>query len=115
MHELSIVEALIEQVGREVRRAGQTGRVRRLELAIGRLSGVHCDSVRFAFELISPGTIVEGAKLDITEPGAVCRCRNCGASREIDDLVTECPNCGSPQISIEEGRELMLDSIEVDE
>ena len=39
MHELSIVEALIEQVQREVRRAGQKGRVTRLELAIGTLSG----------------------------------------------------------------------------
>ena len=54
MHELSIVEALIDQVGRELDRAGQQGRVLRLELSIGRLSGVNCESVRFAFGLLPP-------------------------------------------------------------
>ena len=61
MHEVSIVEALIEQVGEEVERAGASGRVTRLALSIGQLSGVHSDSIRFAFELLSPGTILEGA------------------------------------------------------
>ena len=115
MHELSIVEALIEQVEREVRRAGQKGRINRLELVIGRLSGVHCDSVRFAFDLLAPGTLVEGAKVDISEPRAVCCCRGCGAREEIDQLVSECPRCHSAEITIEEGRQLLLQSIEIED
>ena len=63
MHELAIAKALIEQVGTELDRAGQNKAVKRLELAVGRLSGVHCDCLRFAFELLSPGTPVEGAEL----------------------------------------------------
>jgi hydrogenase nickel incorporation protein HypA/HybF len=113
MHELSIADALIEQVQRELHRAGQSGRVVRLELAIGRLSGVHSDALRFAFELICKGTAVEGAELAITEPKAVCSCRACGGREEIDDLVCQCPNCESPDIAIEEGRDLLLQSIEV--
>ncbi len=115
MHELAIAEALIEQVRREVRRAGQNGRVTRLELAVGQLSGVHCDSLRFAFELLSPGTMVEGAKVDIDQPRAVCRCQACGAREEIDQLVVECPRCRSSQITIEEGRQLLLQSIEIED
>ena len=115
MHELAIVEALIEQVQREVRRAGQKGRVTRLELAIGSLSGVHCDSVRFAFELLAPGTVVEGAKVDIQQPQAVSCCRACGSRVEIAELVAECPRCKSPEITIEAGRELLLQSIEVED
>ncbi len=115
MHELAIVEALIEQVRREVRRAGQRGRVTRLELAIGRLSGVHCDSLRFAFELLAPGTVVEGAKVDIDQPRAVCCCGACGGREEIDQLVVECPRCRSPEITIEEGRQLFLQSIELED
>jgi Zn finger protein HypA/HybF involved in hydrogenase expression len=68
MHELSIVAGLIGQVQQELRRAGAHGRVKRLDVVIGRLSGVHCDSIRFAFELLSPGTIVEKAGLEISEP-----------------------------------------------
>ena len=115
MHELAIVEALLEQVGRELHRARQTGRVKRLELTVGRLSGVHCPSLRFAFELLAPGTSVEGAALEIHEPRAVCACRGCGRRQEIDELVIQCPACGSPEIAIEEGRELMLQSIEVED
>jgi hydrogenase nickel incorporation protein HypA/HybF len=115
MHELSIVESLIEQVQRELERAGQRGRVRRLELSIGRLSGVNSDSVRFAFGLLAPGTLVEESEIAIEEPKAVCQCRECNARTEIDDLPANCPQCGSPEISIEGGRDLMLQSIEIED
>ena len=92
MHELSIVEALIDQVRRELDRAGQHGdAVLRLEMSIGRLSGVHADSVRFAFDLLAPGTLLDGAEIVIHEPKAVCRCHACNARTEIDDLVVQCP------------------------
>ena len=56
MHELSIVEALIDQVGQELERAGQRGRVLRLELSIGRLSGVHLRVRPFRLRPAPPGT-----------------------------------------------------------
>ena len=94
MHELSIVEALMGQVEEEVKRAGG-GQVSRLSLIIGRLSGVNCDSIRFAFELLAPGTLLESAELEISEPRAECVCGNCGATSEIDRVVAECPGCGT--------------------
>jgi hydrogenase nickel incorporation protein HypA/HybF len=115
MHELSIVEALIEQVGEELDRVGQSGRVVRLELSIGRLSGVASESVRFAFGLLAPGTRVEEAEIVIHQPKAVCCCRACHAEAEIDDLVVQCPQCGSSDIVIEGGRELVLQSIDVED
>ena len=115
MHELSIVEALIDQVGRELDQADQSGQVLRLELSIGRLSGVHGESVRFAFGLLAPGTRVEGAEIVIQEPKAVCDCHACNAREEIDELVIQCPQCGSGDITIEGGRELVLQSVDVED
>ena len=114
MHELSIVEALIDQVRKEVERSGQSGRILRLELAIGRLSGVNCDSIRFAFEQLSRDTLLEGAEVHITQPKATCRCHTCDARVEIDEITVGCPACGSTQITVEGGRELLLQSIEID-
>ena len=114
MHELSIVEALIDQVGKELDRAGQQGRRARLELSVGRLSGVNCESLRFAFGLLAPGTVVEDAEIVIQEPKAVCHCHACNATVEIDDLVVQCPRCASGEITIEGGRELVLQSIEIE-
>ena len=115
MHELSIVEAVIEQVRKEVDRSGATGAVIRIELSIGRLSGVNPDSIRFAFEMLSPETALAGAELVIAEPKAICSCRACGAQTEIDDLTAACPKCSSAEVSITGGRELLLESIELKE
>jgi hydrogenase nickel incorporation protein HypA/HybF len=115
MHEMSIVDALIEQVSKEVGRSGAAGPVTRVDLSIGRLSGVNPDSIRFAFEMLAPGTAVEGATLAIREPKAVCVCRACGKETEIDELTANCPNCSSSDISITGGQQLLLESIEVSE
>ncbi len=119
MHELSIVEALIGQVEREVQRSGHDGSVRRLDLTVGRLAGVCCDSIRFAFELLVPGTPLEAAELRITQTAATMRCRACGVIIEIDDefaaLRADCPGCGSTDVQIEGGRELLLQSIEIED
>lgn len=115
MHELSIVEALIEQVEKEIQRAGQTGRVTGLDLVIGRLSGVNADSIRFALEMLAPGTVVEAAEVRIAEPYANCRCRSCGEATEVDELVICCPACGSADVYLEGGADLWLQSIELEE
>jgi hydrogenase nickel incorporation protein HypA/HybF len=115
MHELSIVEALIEQVDQEVRRSGHQGRITSLQLVIGRLSGVNADSVRFAFEMLAPGTAVAEAALNITEPAARSHCRACGQIAEIDEISAQCPKCGSLELAIEGGQELILESIELEE
>jgi hydrogenase nickel incorporation protein HypA/HybF len=113
VHELSIVEALIEQVEKELRGSGHEGRVTRLELQIGRLSGVNPEAIRFALELLSPDTPVEGAEVEIDQPRANCVCSACGAETPIEEIEHRCPACGSTQISIEGGNELLLESIEL--
>ena len=115
MHELSIVEALIEQVEREVRRNGAAGRVVGLELRIGRLSGVCPDSLRFCWELLAPETPLAGAELSIAVPPAVCSCRDCGRQTELEELAACCPKCGSTNITIEGGQEMLLQTIELEE
>jgi len=113
MHEFSIVESLIEQVQQEVTRSGHDGRVVRLDISVGRLSGVNVDSIRFAFELLAPDTLLADADLQIAEPKAVCRCKACEAKTKIDELVVVCPVCGSGEITLEGGQDLLLDSIEL--
>jgi hydrogenase nickel incorporation protein HypA/HybF len=115
MHEVAIADALIEQVEQEVRRAGATGRVTRLELSIGRVSGVSVDALRFALELMAAGTIVESARVDIRQPKALCCCSACGARSEIDDLQTRCPRCASLDVVLEGGRDMLLESIELED
>ena len=115
MHEMSIVQALIEQVGAEVEQSGHRGRVVALEVVVGRLSGVHADSLRFGFELLSPGTVVAGAELRITEPEASLRCQACGVLQPLFEFALCCPSCDSDRVTIEGGQELLLQSIELED
>jgi hydrogenase nickel incorporation protein HypA/HybF len=115
MHELSIVDSMIQQVDDEVQASGHAGRVLAIDLVVGRLSGANADSIRFAFELLAPGTIVEAAELSITQPRAVCHCHDCGARIEIDDLTAQCGQCGSANVTLEGGQDLLLASIELED
>ena len=115
MHEFSLVQALLEQVAAEVEKLDRGGPVLAIDLAVGRLSGVHVDSLRFAFEVLAPESLAAGAELRISQPSAAVRCRACAAATDIDELVMRCPQCGSERIAIVGGQDLMLQSIELGE
>lgn len=115
LHEMSIVESVLDQVRSEVEQAGQSGRVVGLHLVIGRLSGVHADSIRFAFELLAPESIAAGAQLTIDQPRARLHCRCCATEHEIEELAVVCPHCGDSRVTILGGQELMLQSIDLEE
>jgi hydrogenase nickel incorporation protein HypA/HybF len=112
---MSLVQSLIEQVDGEVSRSGHAGRVLAVDLVIGRLSGVHVDSIQFAFEVLAPGTVIEGAALQIHQTQASLRCRACGVREPIDELAVRCRQCGSCDTVIEGGQELLLQSIELED
>ncbi|MGH4024630.1 MAG: hydrogenase maturation nickel metallochaperone HypA, partial [Pseudonocardiaceae bacterium] len=60
MHEMAITQSVVDAVSTRMGDA----QVRRICLEIGKLSGVVADSVRFCFDLVTAGTILEGAALE---------------------------------------------------
>jgi hydrogenase nickel incorporation protein HypA/HybF len=108
MHELAITESIVATV---VERMPDTP-VRRVRLEIGRLSGVVPDAVRFCFDLVTADTTLEGAVLDIDEPGGRVACRRCAAEFDTDEVLALCP-CGSADVALLRGRELRIRSVEV--
>jgi hydrogenase nickel incorporation protein HypA/HybF len=108
MHELAITESLVDAVA--ARLPGQ--RVTCVRLEIGALSGVVADSVRFCFDLVTDGTSLEGARLEIAEPQAQCRCRGCGIQFEPDGPIVLC-RCGSAEVTVLTGQELKITSVQV--
>jgi hydrogenase nickel incorporation protein HypA/HybF len=108
MHELAITEGVVAAVLERLPQARVTG----VRLEIGALSGVVADSVRFCFDLVTEGTSLEGAALDIDEPPARCQCRDCGAEFEPDWPVVLCP-CGSADVAVLSGDDLRIVSVRV--
>ena len=108
MHELSITQSLIDAV---VDRIGER-KVIAVNVQVGPLSGVLPDAMRFCFDVASAGTALDGAQLVINEPRGLVRCRSCHDEFEPADPFLLCP-CGSADVEVLSGRELMLMSVEV--
>jgi hydrogenase nickel incorporation protein HypA/HybF len=108
VHELAITEGLVDAVTERL--PGQ--RVTCVRLEIGALSGVVADSLRFCFDLVTEGTSLEGATLEIAQPPAACHCRICGGDFEPDGPIAMCP-CGSAEVTVLTGQELKITSVQV--
>lgn len=108
MHELALSEQIVSAIVERTRPA----RVLVVHLVIGKVSGVVAESVRFCFDLVAAGSTVEGALLDIEEPPGVGRCRVCSREFDLDGIVALCP-CGSAEVDVLGGDELMVRSVEV--
>jgi hydrogenase nickel incorporation protein HypA/HybF len=108
VHELAITESVVDAVTGRLPDA----KITCVHLEIGALSGVVADSVRFCFDLVTEGTNLQGARLEITEPAGRCHCRVCGIEFEADGQFALCP-CGSVEIAIVAGQELRIRSVQV--
>lgn len=89
-------------------------RIREIRISVGELTEVVDFALDFAFEALTPGTIAEGATLVITRIPAKSRCPECGTEFVHDRFEVVCPKCGNPFNEGVEGRELRIDSLDVD-
>jgi hydrogenase nickel incorporation protein HypA/HybF len=109
VHELALTESIVSAVCDCI----GAGRVRRVVLEVGRLSGVVPDALRFCFDVCAADTVVAGASLDIREIPGLARCAACGGVVELDFPFGLCP-CGSAELEVLQGRELRIKEVEVD-
>lgn len=113
MHELSIVASLFETL-EEKAREHRARKITMVRLKVGKLAGVVPEFLRTAFDIYKEGTIAADAAIEIEEVPVRVRCRRCAADITKDDFVFACSACGSTDIEVTEGLELLLDKIELE-
>lgn len=115
MHELSIAASIVDAVTESVVRY-PGARVKEVRLRLGALASVIEDSLQFCWGVSVEGTPLEGAKLVVNKLPIVVHCTVCGKQGELESLQSfRCPHCGAPASDVRQGRELEIDSIEIDE
>jgi hydrogenase nickel incorporation protein HypA/HybF len=113
MHELSMCQGIVEVAGRALDQLPPPQpRVSSVSVRIGRLTAVVPDSLRYHFDLLVPGTPLEGATLLIEEVPIRGQCADCAARFEMDALSFTCPACRSGFVELLSGRELQVVSLE---
>jgi hydrogenase nickel incorporation protein HypA/HybF len=111
MHELAIADSVLTVV---LGHAGER-RVTGVWLKVGHLRQVVPSALEFSFELVCEGTMAEGATLEIESISAAGECRMCGAQSELPAFPLTCAACGSFDVNVIRGEELVVDSVEIDD
>ena len=113
MHELGITENIVN-IALDKANEAQASKVTQINLVIGELSGVVPDCIQFYFGSFSKDTIAQEAVLHFELVPAQLRCRNCSTIFQPQDTLWSCPECRGQSVEIFKGRELYIESLEVE-
>jgi hydrogenase nickel incorporation protein HypA/HybF len=112
MHEYPLVRSIIKTASAHALEH-RAARVQSIRLVVGDGSGYVPESIQMYFDILSKGTVCEGAAIEIKRVKPVMRCESCGAAFERSPFSFDCPDCGGLGSPTEIGKELYIDEIEI--
>ena len=107
MHETSLAGGILRVVEDAAARE-RFARVSRLTVEAGALAGVEVRALRFALEAMQPGTVLDGAAIEIDQTPGAAWCMPCGATVVVASRADPCPHCGGWQLTPTGGTELKV-------
>ncbi len=117
MHEMSIAQNLIQIIDEEMTKH-EVHKLNKIKVVHGKLSHIIPEALETAFEVLTQGTSMQGAQMDLEEKPLRVKCRECGLefSPEGEDLVVmTCPGCKTEfGHEILSGKELFIEEIEAE-
>jgi hydrogenase nickel incorporation protein HypA/HybF len=113
MHEMALCEGVLQVLEEYARKQGYT-RVKTVWLEIGGLAGVEIEAMRFGFDVVTNGTLAEGAGLEIIELPGKAWCMQCAKTVPVKQRYDACPECGGYPLQVTGGEELRIRELEVE-
>ncbi len=113
MHELSVVESILDI---SLRHADQNGasRIVRINLVLGELTGIVDNCITFYWEMLAKDTIASKAEINFRKVPVVARCTACSEEFTPEEHDLTCPKCGEVKAELVHGREFQVESIEIE-
>jgi hydrogenase nickel incorporation protein HypA/HybF len=110
MHELSLCRSIYTIAERA--REGRPVDV--IHLQIGQLRQVVPHTLQYCWTIVTERTELQDSRLDIEHLEIRLRCEDCHATTGVaDSLVLTCSACGSARITVTQGEEFMLTSMDL--
>ena len=133
MHELSLVQGIIDAVNETAKEKG--GRVVSVRVGVGELAQFDIRLVRGLLKDLRKGTPLEGAKVTVEQEKSKVKCLSCGRVWDFQELAipisgeeremmhflpellnscSRCPSCSKSYFEIEEGRSVRIIEVVLD-
>ena len=110
MHELSLCGAIVDIATRQ---AG-TRRVDAVHVRIGDLRQVVPETLTFCWAMVTSGSELDGAALEIERVPAMLRCRDCKEQHGMaDSIAFACASCGSIDVEVVAGEEFLVTALDL--
>lgn len=114
MHEFSLAEEVIKLAEHEAKKNNAIS-VSEITIEVGNLSGVEADAFKSALDLLSEGSILDKACLNIVILKGKGVCNTCSQEFEMDRRMDTCPQCHSFPEEIKGGNEFRVVSLMIEE
>jgi len=121
LHEFSVTSQIVDNILKEAKKH-RAKKVTQVNLAIGKLTFLGIEQVRFAYKLLVKDTIAEKSKLVIKEKDGIVKCSKCEYEGDfkyennpiyhIPTPTLKCPKCENT-VNIIEGKECTIESIKL--
>jgi hydrogenase nickel incorporation protein HypA/HybF len=113
MHELTLAEHAMGIVEAAARKA-EAKRVTRIRLSIGVLAHVDPDTMQYCCEVVSRGSLAEGAQIEVERAPGLAWCGTCNAEVALKQVGEPCPQCGGYQLKITDGDQMQVVDISIE-
>lgn len=111
MHELSIIQSIIDTSTAELVKTGVHQQIEAIDLEIGDLAGIEIASIEFLWSAAVEHTVLEHAVCNIHRIAGEAECGECNRHFAVRNFYDPCPDCNSHFIRIIKGEELKIKSL----
>jgi hydrogenase nickel incorporation protein HypA/HybF len=112
MHEFSIVQDLLHMCEKNAAENNAT-KITKVEVKIGKLSGVEPHLLQTAFDTFKEKTICHDAIFQIHLQDLVVRCTECGEESTLEQNTFACPKCEGA-VEVLDGEDMYLMRLEME-
>lgn len=113
MHEYSIVQSLLNSCEQHAKENNST-KVTKVVVKIGVMSGVEPHLLKEAFDTFKEKTLCEEAEFIMNIQKVKIKCNECMVESELEKNEYLCPKCESSNISVIDGEDMFLMSLELE-
>lgn len=111
MHELHLAQDILRKIQEEIRTKELRAKISFVKIQLGQSRFTHLQELQELLTDISKGTSAEGARIEFEISPIKTACVDCGREFDPKGMRLDCEGCGSTNIQLVSGNELIVKEI----